>query len=80
MGKAAKFIFGAIIGAVATALLTPVSGKRAREQASKIAKKAGLDSKKLSSVADFVVKKGREFLDEAKIQGKKNPRKDIPKK
>lgn len=66
MGKTAKFIFGAIVGAAAAALLTPVTGKRARQEASKIAKKAGIDTDKLNSAADFLVKKSEQIFEKSK--------------
>jgi gas vesicle protein len=66
MGKTAKFIFGAIVGATAAALLTPVTGKRARKEALKIAKKVGIDTDKLDSAADLLIKKGEEIFEKPK--------------
>lgn len=39
MAKTTKFLLGAILGAAAAALLTPVAGKQARAELKKIARK-----------------------------------------
>lgn len=43
MGKTDKFIWGAVLGAAAAALLTPVTGRVARIGIKKIANHHGLD-------------------------------------
>jgi len=69
MAKSSKFLFGAIVGALAAAFLTPVSGKKAREKVSKLAKKSGIDQKQASAllgVLDDVKKKGIEIFEQVK--------------
>ena len=41
-----KFVFGALLGAAAAALLTPVAGKKARKKVADTAEKAGIDKEK----------------------------------
>lgn len=53
MGKSGKFIFGALLGAAAAALLTPVAGKEARTSLKKVANKKSLE-KIVGSGSDLV--------------------------
>lgn len=62
MSKTGKFIAGAILGAAAAALLTPVSGKKARAKINATAKKAGIDLGKYGVKIDKVVDAGSEIL------------------
>lgn len=43
MPKSGKFVLGAIIGAAAAALLTPVAGRQARASLKKVANKSSLE-------------------------------------
>lgn len=65
MGKSktkSKFILGAILGATAAALLTPVAGKKTRENLIKIGKDMGLDT-------DAIGEKARELKQEIETRG-----------
>lgn len=53
MGKSGKFIFGALLGAAAAALLTPVAGREARTSLKKVANKRSLE-KIVESGSDLV--------------------------
>ena len=61
MSKTSKFIFGAFLGAIATALLTPITGKKTRQKLQKTAKKVKTD-KRISEVLD----KSLEIFEKAK--------------
>jgi gas vesicle protein len=61
MGKS-KFIVGALLGAAAAALLTPVSGKGARTKVKKAALKVGLDTNKLESQVGQLAKQGKGII------------------
>lgn len=54
------------MGAAAAALLSPVTGKKARKKVMEAANKAGLDREKLEGMANAVMEKGSEFLREAR--------------
>ncbi len=73
MGKSSKFLIGALLGAAAAALLTPVSGKRARGSALRAAKRAGVPTEKLEGALSDLVEKGGELL--AQAAGSKTKRK-----
>jgi len=62
MSKSSKFVLGALVGAVAAALLTPVSGKKARDKVKHTASKAGLDANKIEKRVHSLAKKGAEAL------------------
>ena len=55
MSKTGKFIAGAILGAAATALLTPVSGKKVRAKINSTAKKAGFKTEKYEAKLQDIV-------------------------
>lgn len=57
---------GALVGAAAAALLTPIAGKKARKKVVEAARKAGVDREALAAAADAVVEKGSEFLRQAR--------------
>jgi gas vesicle protein len=59
MSKSSKFLAGALLGAAAAALLSPVSGKSARNKVKKVAQKAGVDTKKLESNVNALAGKGK---------------------
>lgn len=61
------------MGAAATALLTPVSGKKARTAALQAAKRVGVPTDKLAGALDDLVEKGGELLESA--SGSKTKRK-----
>jgi len=56
-----KFLFGAMLGAAAAALLTPVAGKKTRQKLSKTAKKVREDE-----MVSQIVEKGEEVFDKVK--------------
>jgi gas vesicle protein len=66
MGKSGKFMFGALLGAAAAALLTPVAGKKARKKVAETAEKAGVDKEKIEQVKKQAKELGGELLDKAK--------------
>ena len=66
MRKSGKFLAGALLGAAAAALLSPVTGKKARKKVIEAANKAGLDRERLEGMANAVMEKGSEFLREAR--------------
>ena len=66
MAKSGKFLAGALVGAAAVALLTPIAGKKARQKVMEAANKAGLDREKLEEVASAVMEKGSELLRQAR--------------
>lgn len=65
MPKSGKFLIGALVGAAAAALLTPVAGKKARQKLAEQAKKAGMDREKFEEVVETVAQKGSELLKQA---------------
>lgn len=62
MSKTGKFIAGAILGAAAAALLTPVSGKKARAKLKAGAQKAGLKTEKYEAKLQSLVDEGANLL------------------
>jgi len=62
MSKTGKFIAGAILGAAATALLTPVSGKKVRAKINSTAKKAGFKTEKYEAKLQDIVEQGALLL------------------
>ncbi|MBI1961452.1 MAG: hypothetical protein HYS45_01985 [Parcubacteria group bacterium] len=66
MAKSGKFLAGALVGAAAAALLTPIAGKIARKKVMEAANKAGLDREKLEQAASAVMEKGSELLRQAR--------------
>ena len=67
MGKSSKFVAGAVLGAVAAMLLTPVAGKKVREQVKKLAKRAGIDADALGKHAQQLVQAGAKFAASASV-------------
>ncbi|PIQ78445.1 MAG: hypothetical protein CO042_03550 [Parcubacteria group bacterium CG_4_9_14_0_2_um_filter_41_8] len=61
MAKSGKFLFGALLGATAAALLTPFAGKKARQKLSKTAKKVTEDER-----VSGLIEKGEQVFDKAK--------------
>jgi len=61
MSKSGKFLFGALLGAAAAALLTPIAGKKARQKLQKTAEKVKSDER-----FSQIVEKGAEILAKAK--------------
>jgi len=57
-----KFLAGALLGGLAAALLTPLSGKKNRDKVKKVAQNAGLDTKKIESKVSELTKKGAGFF------------------
>ncbi|MBI2636906.1 MAG: YtxH domain-containing protein [Parcubacteria group bacterium] len=57
-----KFLAGALVGAAAAALLTPLTGKKARKKVAEAANRAGLDREKLEGALGAVVEKSSELL------------------
>ncbi len=72
MPKSSKFFLGALLGAAAVALLTPVTGKKARSVFSKAAKSAGIPTDKIKSAFDDLSEKGEELLGKASSSKTKN--------
>ncbi len=70
MAKSGKFLAGALVGAAAAALLTPIVGKTARKKVMEAANKAGLDREKLEQAASAVMEKGSEFLRQAREEAR----------
>ena len=66
MGKPGKFLVGALVGAAAAALLTPVTGKKARKKVAERLEKAGVDREKIEEAAGAARKIGRALLERAK--------------
>ncbi|MEK7189003.1 MAG: hypothetical protein AAB671_00655 [Patescibacteria group bacterium] len=66
MGKSGKFLAGALLGAAAAALLSPVSGKAARKKVAEGLEKAGLDRAKAAVAASAAGKIGSELLKRAR--------------
>jgi len=66
MGKSSKFLLGALLGAAAAALLTPVAGKRARAKVKQAAKQAGVPTGSLEDAVSKLVKKGGSVFSAAK--------------
>ncbi len=62
MSRTGKFIAGAILGAAATALLTPVSGKKMRAKINSSAKKAGIKTDKYEAKLQTIVEEGAAIL------------------
>ena len=60
-----KFLFGAALGAAAAALLTPVTGKKARQKMEKTAKKISQDDR-----FSKVMSKSEQIFDKAKTAAK----------
>jgi gas vesicle protein len=79
MGRPSKFIFGAVLGAVAAALITPVAGKKARTRLKQAAQKAGVDTKKLDKQIGGIIEKGGQLLREVKQSGEKETEPDKTK-
>ena len=65
MGKSGKFIFGALLGAAAAALLTPVAGKKARKKVAQTAEKVGIDKEKIDQVVNQAKDFGSDLLQKA---------------
>ena len=65
MSKSSKFVLGAIIGAAAAALLTPVSGKKARDKVKSAAGRAGIDTKELEKKVKSLAQKGGRAIESA---------------
>jgi len=61
MGKS-KFVAGALLGAVAALLLTPVTGKKTRASLKKAAKRAGVPTDRMEGAIDSIIEKGSEML------------------
>jgi len=68
MGKSKKFLAGALLGAAAAVLLTPVAGKKARKKVVEGLEKAGVDRETIAETVSAAVKKGSELLKQAKKQ------------
>ncbi|OJI07629.1 hypothetical protein BK004_00895 [bacterium CG10_46_32] len=66
MAKSGKFLAGALIGAAAAALLTPIAGKKARKKMMEAASKAGLDRDAIEGAVGGIVEKGSKLLQQAK--------------
>jgi len=64
MGKS-KFLVGAILGAAAAALLTPVTGKKTRDSVKKAAKRVGVPTDGVAEAVNSIVEKGTELLSKA---------------
>lgn len=60
-----KFILGAILGAAAAALLTPVTGRKAREKLVKLGEGMGFDSDIVKKKVDEFAREGAAILQEA---------------
>ena len=74
MSKSSKFFLGTLLGAAAGILLSPVSGKKAREKVKSKAKDYGIDLGKYSDKIESVLEKGGEILEKASSE-KKSPTK-----
>lgn len=61
MSKSGKFILGALLGAGAAVLLTPITGKKARGSLRQAAEKRGLDVKAIQSKVESLWERGEEL-------------------
>ncbi|MBI2050508.1 MAG: YtxH domain-containing protein [Parcubacteria group bacterium] len=66
MGKSGKFLAGALLGAAAAALLTPVAGKKARKKVAEGLEKAGVDREMVEETLRAAAKKGSDLLKQAR--------------
>ena len=80
MAKSGKFIAGALIGAAAAALLTPIAGKKARKKIMDAAKSAGFDAEKIDEFAQSAKKIGQRIIKEATKQAPESKTKNKSKK
>lgn len=65
-----KFFFGALLGAAAAALLTPVAGKKARQKLQKTAQKVKQDD-----TVSQVMEKGSQVFDKVKQEAEQRMKK-----
>jgi gas vesicle protein len=63
-------VFGALLGAAAAALLTPVAGKKARKKVADTAEKAGIDKEKIDQVVGQAKDIGGGLLKKAQTAAK----------
>ena len=62
MSKSGKFLLGALLGATAAVLLTPVTGKKARSSLRGLAEKKGLDTSAIQSKVESLLARGQELI------------------
>lgn len=81
MGKA-KFVLGAILGAAAAALLTPVNGRKAREKLIKMGEDLGIDPDEVKKKVEDLARESGVIIQEA-LSGRKRaaaPKKSVRRK
>ncbi|MBU2575993.1 YtxH domain-containing protein [Patescibacteria group bacterium] len=61
MSKSGKFVLGALLGAAAAALLTPIAGKKTRQKLQKTVEKVKSDER-----VNQIIEKGSEIFEKAK--------------
>lgn len=80
MSKSGKFLLGALLGAAAAVLLTPVAGKKARGSLKKMAVKQGLPLEAIEAKAEELLAKGKEAAASALPKKPVAPKKTKTKK
>lgn len=74
MSKSGKFLLGALLGAGAAVLLTPVTGKKARSSLRNLAEKKGLDAGALQSKAESLLARGAKLVQAIKQEEPPKPK------